>query len=281
MDNDEVKNCDIVFPLPSTSRISSQASDLDNSSREDRFSFLRKYPNITSPVYELHDFTGKIRAKRFPNRFKLSLSSIDEVVYQDIGTLVLKSNQVRHLCKAVLTNQLGFVSTLLDHGVSPNCFDEHRRSPLHLAVSKGYCEMVQLLLDRGADPNIKDGLGNSCLHLAACTNNVEMAFALIKGGASVDAVDIRGRSPVQLAQSKLRILQQSPNESIKSKVTQIIDMLLLYLEKGSKTQVKNDEAEFLSNFHNRLQISNTPEKLSSEIDSLRKMLDQMETLSLS
>lgn len=61
---------------------------------------------------------------------------------------------------------------------------------------------------------------------------------------------------------------------------QIIDMLILYVEKGSKTYGKNDETECLSNFHNRLQITDTPEKLCNEIDGLRKVLDQMETLSL-
>lgn len=40
-------------------------------------------------------------------------------------------------------------------------------------------------------------------------------------GASVHLVDIRGRSPIQLAQSKLRILQRNPDVLVKSKVTQV------------------------------------------------------------
>lgn len=50
-------------------------------------------------------------------------------------------------------------------------------------------------------------------------------LCLCLSGASVNTVDIRGRSPVQLAQSKLRILQQSQNEFVKSKVTQVRNLL--------------------------------------------------------
>lgn len=58
-------------------------------------------------------------------------------------------------------------------------------------------------------------------------------------------------------------------------------MLLLYLEKGSKKTEKNEEAELLTNFQTRLQITDTPEQISNEIDNLSKILDQMGTLSLS
>lgn len=58
-------------------------------------------------------------------------------------------------------------------------------------------------------------------------------------------------------------------------------MLLLYLERGSKSTEKNGEAELLSNFHSRLQITDTPEQISNEMDNLSKMLNQMGTLSLS
>lgn len=40
-------------------------------------------------------------------------------------------------------------------------------------------------------------------------------------GANVHSVDIRGRSPIQLAQSKLKLLRQCSDDLIKTKVEQV------------------------------------------------------------
>lgn len=57
---------------------------------------------------------------------------------------------------------------------------------------------------------------------------------------------------------------------------QVINMLLLYLEKHSSKQDIAEETELLSSFQNRLQITESPEQISNEIDSLSKLVDSME-----
>ena len=44
-------------------------------------------------------------------------------------------------------------------GISPNCVDYDRRTPLHLAVVEGHLELVELLLENGADPHAQDRWG--------------------------------------------------------------------------------------------------------------------------
>lgn len=47
----------------------------------------------------------------------------------------------RLLCELVFRGNRKTVEDILKLGISPNCFDHHRRPPLHIAVTKGYCEM--------------------------------------------------------------------------------------------------------------------------------------------
>ena len=57
-------------------------------------------------------------------------------------------------------------------------------------------------------------------------------------------------------------------------------MLLLYVEKTSDETNKNEETELLSNFQKRLQITESPEQISAEVDNLSKLLTEMETLAI-
>lgn len=158
-----------------------------------------------------------------------------------------------------------------------------------------------MLLKYGANPNIKDALGNNPLHLAACTHHMEVVTLLLKGGKThttftvnkkfyflhfcfvlclgtdVSSCDALGRSPLNLAQSKLRLLTQCKNDvctSVKQTVLQVIDMLLAYFDKQKDS---SDEAELLNAFQTRLQISDTGERVSTEIQDL---LNNLSTLKL-
>ena len=66
----------------------------------------------------------------------------------------------------------------------------------------------------GADPNAKDILGNTALHLAACTNHIQVVTLLLRGGTDVTTLDNSGRTPMQLAQSKLKLLQKNSSKSV-------------------------------------------------------------------
>lgn len=46
------------------------------------------------------------------------------------------------LCRAANMNNTEVLEQFLKNGVDPNCWDSRKRTPLHLAASKGYAEAV-------------------------------------------------------------------------------------------------------------------------------------------
>lgn len=53
----------------------------------------------------------------------------------------------RKLRIAVSTNNIELVQSYLFSGVNPNCVDSMGRSPLHLASSSGYSDIVRYVCD--------------------------------------------------------------------------------------------------------------------------------------
>jgi len=76
-----------------------------------------------------------------------------------------------------------------------------------------------------------------------------------------------------LAQAKLRLLTQCKND-ISTTVKQVVEMLLAYFDRQKNS---SDEAELLNAFQTRLQISDTGERVSTEIQDL---LNNLSTLKL-
>ncbi|XP_046403001.1 ankyrin repeat domain-containing protein 54 isoform X2 [Ischnura elegans] len=187
----------------------------------------------------------------------------------------------RKLRLAASTNNVEEVRRLLNNGINPNCYDNHRRSPLHLSSCRGYAEVVRALLEYGANPNQRDALGNTPLHLAACTNNVAVVTLLLKAGTDVSSNDMHGRNPLKLAMSKLRLLKSlssskydgSDSHKIKLEVQQVIEMLQEYLNKRGR----ETEAELLTAFSSRLNLSSSPKEVDDEV---RELLSSLNSLSI-
>lgn len=57
-------------------------------------------------------------------------------------------------------------------------------------------------------------------------------------------------------------------------------MLLLYLAKNNERENNEGNTTLLTTFQSRLQVTNTPEQISNELDNLSKMLNQMESLTI-
>lgn len=47
------------------------------------------------------------------------------------------------LCRAANMNNTELLEQMLKSGVNANCWDNRKRTPLHLAASKGYAEAVR------------------------------------------------------------------------------------------------------------------------------------------
>merc|ERR1719228_912206 len=162
--------------------------------------------------------------------------------------------------------------------------DEHKRSALHFASSKGYSEVVEILLRHGADPNQKDQLGNTALHLAACTNHVPVVTLLLRAGTDITTLDNNGRTPLHLAQAKLKILQRNncPNtemSQVKAEVGAVLEMMREYLSRctiGESSQQpawdKDVCSQLIDSFSQRLTLHTTHNDLNTDLRHLLESL---------
>ena len=68
---------------------------------------------------------------------------------------------------AAINNRVKIALFLLHHGANVNkCGGLLNESPIHWAIRKNLCEMVDVLIQNGADLSIKSGSGLDPLHLA-------------------------------------------------------------------------------------------------------------------
>ncbi|XP_025199454.1 ankyrin repeat domain-containing protein 54-like [Melanaphis sacchari] len=238
---------------------------------------LDRFQSCLTPIQEYTEMLLKMEKKGSYTQSKSNIGPCRAHSCRSyMRSNAFQSRDSHKLCRAANMNNTELLEQFLKNGVDPNCWDSRKRTPLHLAASKGYAEAVGLLLKYGANPNIKDALGNTPLHLAACTHHMDVVTLLLKGGTDVSSCDAQGRSPLHLAQSKLRLLTHCKSDvctSVKQTVLQVIEMLLAYFDKKNSS----DEAELLNAFQTRLQISDSGERVSTEIQDL---LNNLSTLKL-
>lgn len=72
-------------------------------------------------------------------------------------------------------------------------------SPLNLALTLGYKELVPLLIAGGADVNARNGQDMTLLHQAIVREDSETAIFLLNQGADMNALTADQESPIQLA----------------------------------------------------------------------------------
>ena len=117
-------------------------------------------------------------------------------------------------------------------------------------------------------------MGNTPLHLAACTNHTEMVTLLLKYGTDVTTMDKSGRSPLQLAESKLKILQAGEGKEVsglKLQVLQVLEMMQVYLQRSGKQAA----VDLLSSFTSRLQLHQTKEEVDIDVQDLLSNLSHL------
>ncbi|CAK9803992.1 Ankyrin repeat domain-containing protein 54 [Anthophora quadrimaculata] len=155
----------------------------------------------------------------------------------------------RRMRIAAATNNTIMMKRLLSCGVTPNNCDIQGRTPLHIASSRGYTEIVRLLLEYGADASYQDCLGTD----SSCLNR-------------------DGYTPLQLVQMKLKFLQNcSEDEDIikmKEEVQTIVKLcchMVGYVEKHKDSHKK---METLCNFYSRLSLSNTTMQVQDDVKEL-------------
>jgi ankyrin repeat protein len=91
------------------------------------------------------------------------------------------------LCIAISELFPEVVRVLLEERVNPNERDGFRATcALHLAVEKGSREIVRLLLAAGANPNSRTSPNDSILHVACKSKRLDLILTLLLAGTEIE-----------------------------------------------------------------------------------------------
>lgn len=77
--------------------------------------------------------------------------------------------------------------------------DEHKRSPLMIAVQNGHTRAAEKLIMSGADVDLKDTYGRTSLHRASANGHIECVDLLLDCNAKIELFDFRGRNAFYMA----------------------------------------------------------------------------------
>lgn len=121
---------------------------------------------------------------------------------------------------AAFARQIEVCKVLVENGAEMDSLSSIEATPLHLACSKGYSDIVEYLISKGAgtivvmltilDINKRDGYGNSVLYLCIKTGHLKLADELISlYNVDVNSKTSQGKTALFAAceQNKLDIVQ--------------------------------------------------------------------------
>ncbi|XP_074172135.1 LOW QUALITY PROTEIN: ankyrin repeat domain-containing protein 7 [Rhinolophus sinicus] len=91
------------------------------------------------------------------------------------------------------------VCLLIEKQCKINVWDSENRSPLIKAIQFEKEDCATILLDQGGDPNLVDLDGNTALHYAVCGQSVSLVRKLLEHNANLEAQNKDGYTPLLLA----------------------------------------------------------------------------------
>ena len=87
----------------------------------------------------------------------------------------------------------------LQSGISTHLYDNNENTPLHIAATNGYLNIVEFLIQEGGTVDVRNRRKQTPLHLASHNGHCDIVEFLIKKGANVDAVEDEGGTPLSWA----------------------------------------------------------------------------------
>ena len=111
------------------------------------------------------------------------------------------SGKLSCICK---TSESSFV------GADINKHDDYGRTPLHIAASVDYPEMVRFLIEKGANVHARTaGEDQSPLYYASKNEAVQCVKILLAYGADIEARDYKLRTPLYVSLLSQKYLSRS------------------------------------------------------------------------
>ena len=101
---------------------------------------------------------------------------------------------------ASMTGDVDNVRLLLARGADPAGGPSPRGdTPISMAVTFGYADVVRMLVSAGATVSMTERSGINLLHWAAITNRAAVIPALVEAGVPLNATDENGFTPIMYA----------------------------------------------------------------------------------
>ena len=144
------------------------------------------------------------------------LLAIEQSKYEFVKTLLRYGANPNHqrndgfgstlLHEACLNGKLSLTKILLEHGADVNALDNHKQTPINLAIIEGNfdeqkIEVIKKLLQNGANVNLKDSDGYITLHSAAFHKTMpeDLFQDILKRCTNLDVKHLEGQTPLHIA----------------------------------------------------------------------------------
>ncbi|XP_020269273.1 potassium channel KOR1-like isoform X1 [Asparagus officinalis] len=150
---------------------------------------LRIDKHLLSNVLQIYFVDGRrvLRNLLEANESNIRVKQLESDITLHIGKqeaeLALRVNN------AAFNGDLNHLKSLIRSGADPSKADYDGRTPLHLAASGGYEDIVLFLIQEGVSMNVSDKFGNTALLEAVKNGNDKVAALLFKNGANLNIID--------------------------------------------------------------------------------------------
>ncbi|CAN6903043.1 unnamed protein product [Brassica oleracea] len=159
-------------------------------------------------------------------RMDRDLGFLERLTGSDFGLRLEEDDRIKSslLNNAIFSGKFAKVTSLVQSGVSVNCVDYSKRSPLHVAASVGNFEITKFLIENGADVNKKDSSGSTPLS-EALRNEHDRVFEVLLRQVAYLGEDANGEYLCQIILENdvalLRgVLKQNINPNSRNKAGQ-------------------------------------------------------------
>ncbi|XP_049823930.1 fibronectin type 3 and ankyrin repeat domains 1 protein [Aethina tumida] len=190
---------------------------------------LKLQSDTTNDWYQFRGATseGPYLVMHMSRAIKLGNSTAVRKIIQTCPHLLETENKEHKtpLIQAIENWDLQMVHFLHSLGVNVNKrLFYSKRTPLMVAISKGYLQIAQFLINKRADIHCVDINGLNILHYAVDSNNIDNVIFVLKSGVNINLQDRSGWTPLMRA-----VILQSSEE--------IINMLL---ENGAEVNIHDN-----------------------------------------